>query len=116
MTLLLSVQRAAAAAGLEIKAHPHVLRHACGFKLGNDRVNARSLQAYLGHKNIQHTVRYTEKISGAIKLSLVPWTTWRSYFFRWAARRPSARQFQDCTLRSASQRPGAPKGRHLARP
>ena len=40
--------------------HPHMLRHACGFKLANDGVDTRSLQAYLGHKNIQHTVRYTE--------------------------------------------------------
>ena len=34
--------------------------HACGFKLANDGVDTRSLQAYLGHRNIQHTVRYTE--------------------------------------------------------
>jgi integrase len=34
--------------------------HACGFKLANDGTDTRSLQAYLGHKNIQHTVRYTE--------------------------------------------------------
>ena len=40
--------------------HPHMLRHACGFKLANDGVDTRSLQAYLGHRNIQHTVRYTE--------------------------------------------------------
>jgi len=33
---------------------------ACGFKLANDGHDTRSLQAYLGHKNIQHTVRYTE--------------------------------------------------------
>jgi site-specific recombinase XerD len=32
----------------------------CGFKLANDGVDTRSLQAYLGHRNIQHTVRYTE--------------------------------------------------------
>ena len=42
------------------RVHPHMLRHACGFKLANDGVDTRSLQAYLGHKNIQHTVRYTE--------------------------------------------------------
>ena len=40
--------------------HPHMLRHACGFKLANQGVDTRSLQHYLGHKNIQHTVRYTE--------------------------------------------------------
>jgi type 1 fimbriae regulatory protein FimE len=40
--------------------HPHMLRHACGFKLANDGQDTRALQHYLGHKNIQHTVRYTE--------------------------------------------------------
>jgi len=40
--------------------HPHMLRHACGFKLANDGVDTRALQHYLGHKSIQHTVRYTE--------------------------------------------------------
>ena len=47
-------------ASLEIKAHPHMLRHACGYKLANDGHDTRALQAYLGHKNFQHTVRYTE--------------------------------------------------------
>jgi site-specific recombinase XerD len=32
-----------------------MLRHACGFKLANDGVDTRSLQAYLGHRNIQNT-------------------------------------------------------------
>ena len=54
------IERAAVAAGLEIKAHPHMLRHACGYTLANDGHDTRALQAYLGHKNIQHTVRYTE--------------------------------------------------------
>ena len=54
------LERAAETARLEIKAHPHMLRHACGFKLANDGVDTRALQAYLGHKSIQHTVRYTE--------------------------------------------------------
>lgn len=40
--------------------HPHMLRHACGFKLANEGQDTRALQHYLGHKNIQHTVRYTE--------------------------------------------------------
>ena len=42
------------------KIHSHMLRHACGFKLANDGVDTGALQAYLGHKSIQHTVRYTE--------------------------------------------------------
>lgn len=54
------VERLGHAAGFEFKAHPHMLRHACGYKLANDGQDTRSLQAYLGHKNIQHTVRYTE--------------------------------------------------------
>jgi integrase len=44
---------------LGFKAHPHMLRHACGYALAN-KGHARALQAYLGHRNIQHTVRYTE--------------------------------------------------------
>jgi type 1 fimbriae regulatory protein FimB/type 1 fimbriae regulatory protein FimE len=47
-------------AGSAARLHPHMLRHACGFKLANDAVDTRSLQLYIGHKNIQHTVRYTE--------------------------------------------------------
>jgi site-specific recombinase XerD len=54
------IERAAIKAGLDIKAHAHMLRHACGFKLAADGVDTRALQAYLGHRNIQHTVRYTE--------------------------------------------------------
>jgi tetratricopeptide (TPR) repeat protein len=53
------VKRAGAAAGLGIKVHAHMLRHACGFKLANDGIDTRSLQAYLGHSNIQNTARYT---------------------------------------------------------
>jgi site-specific recombinase XerD len=54
------LERATAMARLEIKAHPHMLRHACGFTLANTGHDTRALQAYLGHRNIQHTVRYTE--------------------------------------------------------
>src|SRR5262249_16382565 len=54
------IERAGAAAKFGFKAHPHMLRHACGYKLANDGHDTRALQAYLGHKNIQHTVRYTE--------------------------------------------------------
>ena len=54
------VARLGVAAHFDFPVHPHMLRHACGYKLANDGVDTRSLQAYLGHKNIQHTVRYTE--------------------------------------------------------
>jgi type 1 fimbriae regulatory protein FimB/type 1 fimbriae regulatory protein FimE len=54
------VERAGKAAGFTMKIHPHMLRHACGYKLANDGVDTRTIQGYLGHKSIQHTVRYTE--------------------------------------------------------
>ena len=54
------IARLGVVAGFGFPVHPHMLRHACGFKLANDGVDTRSLQAYLGHRNIQHTVRYTE--------------------------------------------------------
>jgi integrase len=52
------VERAGEAAKLGFKAHPHMLRHATGFALANKGHDTRALQAYLGHKNIQHTVRF----------------------------------------------------------
>ena len=54
------LERLGKAAKMAFGVHPHMLRHACGFKLANQGVDTRSLQHYLGHKNIQHTVRYTE--------------------------------------------------------
>jgi len=54
------IARAGQQAKLGFSVHPHMLRHACGFKLANDGHDTRALQHYLGHKNINHTVRYTE--------------------------------------------------------
>jgi type 1 fimbriae regulatory protein FimE len=54
------VTRAGLAAKLPFPVHPHMLRHACAHKLANDGHDTRALQYYLGHKNISHTVRYTE--------------------------------------------------------
>src|SRR5215831_5181120 len=54
------VQRLGEAAKMPFPIHPHMLRHACGFKLANDGHDTRALQHYLRHKNIQHTVRYTD--------------------------------------------------------
>lgn len=47
-------------AGLGPYIHPHMLRHATGYKLANDGRDTRTIQDYLGHRNINHTVRYTE--------------------------------------------------------
>jgi type 1 fimbriae regulatory protein FimB len=47
------------AAGLSFKVTPHMLRHSCGFALANKGTTTRDIQDFLGHKSIQHTVRYT---------------------------------------------------------
>jgi type 1 fimbriae regulatory protein FimB len=55
------IQKYAQAAGLDaLKVHPHMLRHACGYDLANRGADTRLIQDYLGHQNIQHTVRYTQ--------------------------------------------------------
>ena len=54
------VARAGVAADIGLSVHPHMLRHATGFKLANDGQDTRAIQHYLGHKNIQHTVVYTQ--------------------------------------------------------
>ena len=54
------VARAGRQAGIEFSIHPHMLRHATGYKLANDGHDTRAIQQYLGHRNIQHTTRYTE--------------------------------------------------------
>ena len=51
------VGRAGRNAGLEFPIHPHMLRHATGYKLANDGQDTRAIQHYLGHRNIQHTTR-----------------------------------------------------------
>ena len=54
------VARAGELAGIVFPVHPHMLRHGCGFKLANDGHDTRAIQHYTGHRNIQHTIRYTE--------------------------------------------------------
>jgi integrase len=54
------VKRVARKAGSPFQVHAHMLRHSTGFKLAGDGHDTRSIQDYLGHRNIQHTVRYTE--------------------------------------------------------
>src|SRR5205807_2036683 len=53
------IARTGESAKFPFPVHPHMLRHACGYKLANDGQDTRAVQHYLGHKNIQHTVRYT---------------------------------------------------------
>ena len=54
------VARAGELAGLPFPVHPHQLRHACGYYLAASGHDTRAIQDYLGHKNIHHTVRYTQ--------------------------------------------------------
>lgn len=54
------VQESGKVAGLGDHVHPHMLRHSKGYQLVNRGTDLRLIQAYLGHKNIRHTVRYTE--------------------------------------------------------
>ena len=58
------ITRAGTKAALPFPIHPHMLRHSVGFKLANEGHDTRAIQHYLGHKNIQHTVRYTELAPG----------------------------------------------------
>ena len=67
LTVRKLVKRAGEIADINFPVHPHMLRHACGYKLANDGHDTRSLQHYLGHKNIQHTVRYTELAADRFK-------------------------------------------------
>ncbi|WP_261119694.1 tyrosine-type DNA invertase [Serratia quinivorans] len=46
-------------AGIPVRAHPHMLRHACGYELAEQGLDTRLIQDYLGHRNIRHTVHYT---------------------------------------------------------
>ena len=61
------VERAGTEAKMPFKVHPHMLRHATGFALANKGTDTRTLQAYLGHRSIQSTVRYTELAPGRFK-------------------------------------------------
>lgn len=66
------VRDAGRAAGMQFPIHPHMLRHACGYRLANAGTDTRLIQDFLGHRNIQHTVRYTatnpERFAAAAKL------------------------------------------------
>ena len=61
------IERAGIEAKLPFKCHPHMLRHSTGYALANKGTDTRTLQAYLGHRSIQSTVRYTELAPGRFK-------------------------------------------------
>jgi len=59
MTAWLAVRTYGERAGLPVDAHPHMLRHACGFTLADHGADTRLIQDYLGHRNIQYIVMHT---------------------------------------------------------
>jgi site-specific recombinase XerD len=61
------IERTAAGAGLDLKAHPHMLRHACGYALANKGHDTRAIQAWLGHRSITSTAVYTASAPNRLK-------------------------------------------------
>ncbi len=61
------VKRIGVTAKLPFPIHPHMLRHALGYKLALDGVDTRAIQLYLGHVSIEHTARYTALAPGRFK-------------------------------------------------
>jgi site-specific recombinase XerD len=53
------VQRAGEKAGLPMPIHPHMLRHACGYKMANDGRDLRAIMDYLGHRTLSQVLKYT---------------------------------------------------------
>jgi len=48
-------------AGLaQLNIHPHTFRHSCGYHMAERGYDLRAIQAYLGHRNVQHTTRYVQ--------------------------------------------------------
>ena len=58
------LNRAAGEAGLGYSIHPHMIRHSTGFYLASKGFDTRKIQDYLGHRQIQNSVRYTRLAPG----------------------------------------------------
>lgn len=59
-TVRIIISRAGEIAGFDFPLHPHMLRHSCGYALAAKGTDTRRIQDYLGHNNINHTVKYTQ--------------------------------------------------------
>lgn len=55
------------AAELTLALHPHMLRHSCGYKLAAEGIDTRAIAAYLGHRRLENTARYTELAPGRFR-------------------------------------------------
>ena len=51
--------RAGERAGIGFPIHPHMLRHARGYRLAAEGVDTRAIAHYLGHRNVQNCAMYT---------------------------------------------------------
>lgn len=61
------IEKAGSLTNLSFPIHSHMLRHGTGYYLASKGADTRTIQAYLRHKTIQHTVRYTELVPGRFK-------------------------------------------------
>lgn len=66
------IERCGEVAELPLPVHPHMLRHSCGYFLAEQGLPTRDIQEYLGHRNIQHTVRYTA--ANPARFDRIQWT------------------------------------------
>ena len=65
-------RKAAQAAGITKRVHPHSLRHAFATHLLEDGVNLLVIQALLGHKNLKTTARYLHVADSTIRAARSP--------------------------------------------
>jgi site-specific recombinase XerD len=68
------VTRAGQEARMGFPIHPHMPRHSTASGLAKEGHDARGVQHYRGHKNIQHTVRYAEFSAGRFKHFWKDWS------------------------------------------
>jgi type 1 fimbriae regulatory protein FimB/type 1 fimbriae regulatory protein FimE len=61
------IKRIGERAGFPFQVHAHMLRHGCGYALANAGHDTRRIQDWLGHRSIQHTVRYSDLSAAPFK-------------------------------------------------
>jgi type 1 fimbriae regulatory protein FimB/type 1 fimbriae regulatory protein FimE len=62
------IQRLGKAAKMPFSLHPHMLRHACGYKLANDGHDTRALQHYFGQHPAHRPIHraFTRQVPGLL--------------------------------------------------
>ena len=51
----------------DLRPHPHMLRHSCGYALAQKGIDTRRIQEWLGHRDIRHTSHYTALSGEALR-------------------------------------------------